>query len=275
MVWSWSKFGEAERPESGTSAGESACPVDHTTRQKWIENTRSASSTESKCPVDHKTQATMLAAAKESNTSMTGTNNIALSNEREISSIPRYYMQDSEMPDSAHAPAESTEARVSHWVYPSPSQFYTAVRRKNHNVSANDMDVVVPIHNAVNEEAWRRIVDWERMWNRNHEQPQLVNFVGRPRDVTWRAWFRGLAGYTMPFDRHDWVVVRPHTETQGVPQTMRYIIDFYAGRSESSTDAMRNGAESNKMSFYLDVRPAPSTMEGVAMRIHRWWNGLA
>ena len=59
----------------------------------------------------------MLAAAKESNTSMTGTNNIALSNEREISSIPRYYMQDSEMPDSAHAPAESTEARVSHWVY--------------------------------------------------------------------------------------------------------------------------------------------------------------
>ena len=69
----------------------------------------------------------------------------------------------------------------------------------------------------------------------------------------------------MPFDRHDWVIVRPRSDDDQTPQTMRYIIDFYAGRAPSSSST------NSPVSFYLDVRPAPSSMEGIAMRLHRWW----
>ena len=66
-----------------------------------------------------------------------------------------------------------------------------------------------------------------------------------------------LTRYSPPFDRHDWIVDRCGTR-------MRYIIDFYTGRSEGS---------SNNLSFYLDVRPALDNWEGVKMRVERFWTG--
>ena len=39
---------------------------------------------------------------------------------------------------------------------------------------------------------------------------------------------------------------------------MRYIIDFYTGRSD--------GPASSPLSFYLDVRPALDNWEGIRMR---------
>jgi cytochrome c heme-lyase len=56
--------------------------------------------------------------------------------------------------------------------------------------------------------------------------------------------------YTAPFDRHDWVVDRCGTR-------VRYIIDFYAGKS----------AFAGMPSFYLDVRPALDGWEGAKMRM--------
>lgn len=50
----------------------------------------------------------------------------------------------------------------SHWVYPSEEQFYSAMERKNHNPNAVDMKTLVPIHNAVNEEAWKAVLEWEK-----------------------------------------------------------------------------------------------------------------
>lgn len=260
-MWPFSSGAKAQ------PAQPSGCPVDHETRQKWQENAG--------CPVDHETQAAYLEQARSSRS---GAGAVAedghhLSNEREISSIPRYYMEHEQSENSAHANSDEMGDQDHKWVYPSPSQFYNAVRRKNHNARAEDMNIVVPIHNAVNEQAWRMIRDWEKHWNEpGSPEPELVNFVGRPRDYTWRAWMRSLAGYQMPFDRHDWVVVRP--SESGEPKTMRYIIDFYAGRNptESSSEALTKASDpKNKISFYLDVRPAPDTVEGIAMRLHRWW----
>jgi hypothetical protein len=41
--------------------------------------------------------------------------------------------------------------------------FFDAMRRKGHeNTRAQDMKTVVPIHNAVNERAWKEIREWEK-----------------------------------------------------------------------------------------------------------------
>lgn len=78
--------------------------------------------------------------------------------------------------------------------------------------------------------------------------------------------------YQAPFDRHDWVVDR-------CGHRVRYIIDFYAGRGVAAGgNPFLPGASSPsadgklpmpKMNFYLDVRPAPDSFEGIAMRFKR------
>lgn len=68
-----------------------------------------------------------------------------LGKHREISTIPR----------------ASHEEKV--WVYPSEQMFFNAMRRKNWNPDESDMPVVVPIHNAVNEQAWQKILEWEQL----------------------------------------------------------------------------------------------------------------
>jgi cytochrome c heme-lyase len=161
------------------------------------------------------------------------------------------------------------------WVYPSEAQFFAAMSRKNHNPEAADMRVVVPIHNAVNERAWAEVLSWEA--GRGGEKcggVKLATFKGRPGDISPRARWNTLLGYvTMvvrphsstslkgtrryspPFDRHDWVIDRCGTR-------VRYVIDFYTGRSPAKA------AEGN-VSFYLDVRPALDSWEGVMMRVRR------
>lgn len=253
----WWPFSQPAAPQF---TPQSACPVDHTTRGKYI----------SDCPVDHTTREAFLSESRGASPGTSGTAN--LSTEREVSSIPRFYPEDQTAgaPESAHADPEAASSgtgRDSHWVYPSPSQFYNAVRRKNHAADAADMSVVVPIHNAVNEEAWHRILDWERSWRgKDGDRAQLVNFVGKPSELTWRARMRSIMGFQPPFDRHDWVIVRPG---ESEPQLVRYIIDFYAGRG---ADGQSLANAQPGVSFHLDVRPAPSTFEGIAMRLHRWWS---
>lgn len=140
------------RSENPNQTSQGTCPVDHDTRERYLE--------ESKCPVDHNAQKTYLDMAKSQASFPKRGAKRALSNEREVSSIPRYYLDqnNSDAPESAHASADavSNGDNEKHWVYPSPQQFYNAVRRKNHNARVEDMDVVVPIHNAVNEESTLR-----------------------------------------------------------------------------------------------------------------------
>jgi Cytochrome c/c1 heme lyase len=39
--------------------------------------------------------------------------------------------------------------------------FFNAMRRKNFDPKETDMRTIVPIHNAVNEKAWKEIKGWE------------------------------------------------------------------------------------------------------------------
>lgn len=234
--------------ESSRAAGtEDKCPVDEETRQAWLKANPGKSSPFSASPPRPSIR-------PES----------SLSTDREISSIPRSFAQlRNPTPAQQAQPTAPDEDRDGKWVYPSARQFYDAMKRKQQNPDVADMDVVVPIHNAVNEQAWRQILQWERMWTHaqpGHEGTKLISFKGRPKDLTWRAWLRGIAGYQHPFDRHDWTIDRNGKQ-------VRYIIDFYTGRATPTRSIAGNfEAASNGLSFYLDVRPAPSTPEGVAMR---------
>ncbi|KAI9106095.1 cytochrome c/c1 heme-lyase [Phlyctochytrium arcticum] len=144
------------------------------------------------------------------------------------------------------------------WVYPSEQMFFNAMKRKNWDPSEKDMSVVVPIHNAVNEQCWRKIMEWESLHQSSCAQPKLLKFQGRPKDFTPKARFRSLLGYKLPFDRHDWTVDR-------CGKTVEYVIDFYSGAA--SQDGKSGSAP---VSFYLDVRPKVS-VDGIADRMKMWW----
>ncbi|ORZ33916.1 cytochrome c/c1 heme-lyase [Catenaria anguillulae PL171] len=171
--------------------------------------------------------------------------------ERELSSIPR-------------AGQDAKDGEV--WVYPSQQMFFNAMKRKNWDAKETDMQVVVPIHNAVNEMAWKRILEWEAVANPQPEcTPKLSRFQGRPGDLTPRAWFKStFLGYTKPFDRHDWSVDRCGT-------SVNYVIDFYSGKLPAGA---HQGPGAPVVSFYLDVRPKLDTLEGVKLRVQRFWSDL-
>ncbi|KAL0263290.1 Cytochrome c1 heme lyase [Diplodia seriata] len=126
--------------------------------------------------------------------------------------------------------------------------FFNAMRRKKFDPRVEDMRSIVPIHNAVNERAWKEIKDCGG--------PKLVAFSGNSQKLTPRARFNSILGYQTPFDRHDWVIDRCGT-------TVEYVIDFYSGRNE--------GKSGKSLNFYLDVRPKLNSWEGVKTRVSRFW----
>ncbi|RKO86549.1 cytochrome c/c1 heme-lyase [Blyttiomyces helicus] len=134
--------------------------------------------------------------------------------------------------------------------------FFNAMRRKNWDPKEKDMNVVVPIHNAVNEQCWKKILEWESLHQSDCGQPKLLKFQGKPKEYSPKARFMSLLGYKLPFDRHDWTVDRC-----GKP--VRYVIDFYSG-------VPPDAASASVVSFYLDVRPALS-VDGIADRFRKFW----
>ncbi|EMR10306.1 hypothetical protein PNEG_01565 [Pneumocystis murina B123] len=157
-----------------------------------------------------------------------------LSNKREISSIPKANGKEGE-----------------YWIYPSERMFFQAMRRKNWNPRINEMQFIVPIHNAVNEQVWREILSWEKGWGSEMcGGPKLVEFEGKSSKMSPKARWLKYLGYKPPFDRHDWKIDRCGKE-------VTYIIDFYSGKKEGDL-----------LSFYLDVRPKLS-INGAWMRLIR------
>lgn len=65
---------------------------------------------------------------------------------------------------AANNEIESGESADGKWIYPSEKMFFDAMRRKGHAGDEQDMRTIVPIHNAVNERAWKEIKEWERPW---------------------------------------------------------------------------------------------------------------
>lgn len=163
----------------------------------------------------------------------------------------------SSSPDSPTAPPQHR------WVYPSEQMFYNAMRRKGWDPDARDMSTVVQIHNAVNEQAWREVCEWERFAAPScaaQRDPTLLRFMGRPNDTSPKARLLNLLGFKLPFDRHDWVVDR-------CGEPVRYVIDFYSGQS----------VPGGPPAMHLDVRPALDRPMALVDRLRmqmRWvWEG--
>lgn len=228
--------------------GDDKCPVDHTAREAWLKKGADVKPVEavSGCPVDHDSRAawvnkvSITANTVGEDIETTGKDtlkhdvNVNLPTEREISSIPR------------------TDANAN-WVYPSQKQFYDAMKRKNWDPQAEDMNSVVPLHNVVNERTWRQIMNWEKNnideANKKCGGITLTSFKGDSKKLTPRAWFKSnILGQEKPFDRHDWIVNRCGVQIE-------YVIDFYGNVSDSSV--------------FLDVRPKLNNWEGIKLRVTR------
>lgn len=114
------------------------------------------------------------------------------------------------------------------WEYPSPQQMYNALLRKGYtDTDVTAVESMVSIHNFLNEGAWAEIVDWERRFGKGlrrgwqvsrrgeenaevvlrrleareggeGEQPSLLRFQGRPKDMTPKAAMLQVLGWAWP-----------------------------------------------------------------------------
>jgi len=111
---------------------------------------------------------------------------------------------------------------------------------------------------------------WEKRLDMRAENVQLTRFQGRPGELSPKARFWLFAGWLFPshfnteppFDRHDWIIRRPHGEE------VRYVIDYYSAPPESDGSPV----------FSLDVRPAldsfGSVKERIAVATAEVWSSL-
>lgn len=165
-----------------------------------------------------------------------------LSTEREESSIPK----------------AGTNGEV--WMYPSAQMFWNAMLRKgwkwkDDDLSPQDMDSIIKIHNSNNEEAWREVLKWEALHAGECMTPMLKSFGGKAQEYSPRARIRNWMGYELPFDRHDWIVDR-------CGHDVRYVIDYYNADPSS---------KHYKLAI-IDVRPALDSFENLwdRMKITYW-----
>eukprot|EP00927_Polykrikos_kofoidii_P002146 TRINITY_DN10833_c0_g1_i2.p1 TRINITY_DN10833_c0_g1~~TRINITY_DN10833_c0_g1_i2.p1 ORF type:complete len:250 (-),score=34.27 TRINITY_DN10833_c0_g1_i2:157-849(-) len=142
------------------------------------------------------------------------------------------------------------------FMYPSERQFFGAATAKGHSIDPNDMSMVVAIHNAVNERTWQDILRYERLHANDCAVPKLERFIGRPGDLSTKAWLLGFTGRTAPFDRHDW-----HVDRCGTP--VRYVVDFYDGKPSPT----------HPVSIHIDARPELS-VGGCIDRLRMWAKDL-
>ena len=169
---------------------------------------------------------------------------------------------------TARVPAHQPNAGEGTWMYPSEQQYYNAMRRKGWAPREGDMPAIVAIHNTVNERSWREVLRWEAALHPGATgPPKLVKFVGRPKDISPKAWLMTCFGYSAPFDRHDWVVERQSDAAGGAPEHVRYVIDFYTGQGAEAPKAQPlPGGPAPPLSLgrkpvaiHIDARPAVDT----------------
>nr|CAG4638708.1 EOG090X0CJG [Cyclestheria hislopi] len=165
-----------------------------------------------------------------------------LPTERQVSSIPK----------------AGTDGEF--WQYPSQQMFWNAMLRKGwrwkeSDIEQKDMESIIKIHNANNEQAWREVLKWEALHALECCNPKLKSFGGKAKDFSPRARIRSYMGYELPFDRHDWIIDR-------CGKDVRYVIDYYDG---GMIDKNYNFA-------LLDVRPAMDSWENCWDRMKvAWW----
>lgn len=159
----------------------------------------------------------------------------------------------------------------SSWVYPSPQMFYNSLVRKNKlgDTDESDMESVVSLHNNMNEKTWAKVIEWEDVLNpsgTNNGGSKLLKFIGRPSDLSPKARIKNIIfSHPIPFDRHDWTVVRPDGHE------VRYVIDYYYDESNASDDEGSGMPDLHDRdavkSILVDVRPALDSVSGLYGRI--------
>nr|CAG4641168.1 EOG090X0CJG [Eulimnadia texana] len=146
------------------------------------------------------------------------------------------------------------------WQYPSQQMFWNAMLRKgwrwkDSELEQKDMDHIIKIHNANNEQAWQEVLKWEALHASECCNPKLKSFGGKAKDFSPRARMRYWMGYELPFDRHDWIIDR-------CGKDVRYVIDYYDGGS----------VDPHFKFALLDVRPAMDSLDNVWDRMKvAWW----
>ncbi|EIE78706.1 hypothetical protein RO3G_03410 [Rhizopus delemar RA 99-880] len=209
---------DTQEPSNDKVQGEAKCPVDHNSYKHFIPPQSQDSAKTDSCPVDHSTYKKSVSPPKEGcdSDAIDSTNympkvseqapqpgqRMSLGTQRETSTIPR---------------ANSSDKL---WIYPSEQMFFNAMKRKNWTPNEEDMSVVVPIHNAVNEMAWQKILEWERMHETECNQPMLLKFQGKPKDITpkarIRSWFGGKKDARNPMSLSFYLDVRPAPTPAGI-----------------------------------------------------------
>jgi cytochrome c heme-lyase len=145
--------------------GAAKCPVDHASMAK----PKAAPSDGAKCPIDHSgmpgaAAANVFGTAVGAPGSLNPLNSMPvglsatqkapgqkldLPTEKTLSGIPR-------------PPTEGESSSGSVWEYPSPQQFYNALVRKGWETPEESIEMVVDIHNWINEGAWDEVMKWEK-----------------------------------------------------------------------------------------------------------------
>lgn len=244
------------------------CPVDHSAREVWLKQQNSEikaphpipSNSGEKCPVDHEARGKWLEfGSQEKNkkmpTSVDGGSIPTAVETHSSDKLPEnpIYLTDVKLPTEREISSIPRTGADSNWIYPSQKQFFEAMKRKNWDPTAKDMETVVPIHNAVNERAWFHILKWEEgQGGDSCGGIQLTSFKGDSKKLTPKARWKLFLGYQKPFDRHDWTINRCGKEID-------YVIDFYSGKPSPLNP--------NMASFYLDVRPKLNSFEGLKLRV--------
>ncbi len=196
-----------------------------------------------------------------------------MNRERVHSSIPRASDAQENVESACPYHKSEKDLNLPTWVYPSAQMFWDAMRRKGslpehlQDSSApqtqTELDWIVTIHNVVNEQCWQEICRWEKFSAEGckkvstevEQNISLQRFLGRPNDLSPRAWFNStIRGTRKPFDRHDWYVRRPDNSLR------RYVIDFYPAKGDGIAGA-----------FHLDVRPAIDSMDAALVRVRRFF----
>eukprot|EP01026_Neomeris_dumetosa_P027968 TRINITY_DN22686_c0_g1_i6.p1 TRINITY_DN22686_c0_g1~~TRINITY_DN22686_c0_g1_i6.p1 ORF type:complete len:281 (-),score=35.31 TRINITY_DN22686_c0_g1_i6:409-1251(-) len=138
------------------------------------------------------------------------------------------------------------------WLYPSPQMFYNALKRKGKgdDIHEQDMESVVLTHNTLNEDTWQQLLVWESLHKEECPDPKLLRFTGRPDEMSPLAKMRSWIGGGLPFDRHDWYVLRNEQE-------VRYVIDYYFNEERLG----------EKDAFEIVTRPALDSFDAALDRM--------
>ena len=209
---------------------------------------------------------------------------LSLTTNKTLSSIPRGATTSNNNGTTEGTPDDK-------WQYPSAQQMYNAMVRRG-KIHSNDpslqedtVEAMVQIHNFLNESCWYEILRWEKPHTeRSHLEPKLLKFMGKPGLLTPRARLHHYLSFLfpwylqrdLPFDRHDWIVLRGvpsdnnNTTTTAAAAAepkytqIRYVLDFYSGPDDP------NGMPT----FSVDVRPALDNFTNVKDRFHHFTSSI-